>query len=1153
MPKQCIHVLMCFTGLFYLVNGDVIVDTESGKVAGKEVKSIVSGEKYYSFLGIPFAQPPVGALRFKAPVPHEGWNNILEAKKEKPSCAQFNIPSFDNRHGFCGKEDCLYLSIHTPRLPTGEDSDLPVIVFLYNENFRTSYNNSKDYGPDFFMNENVIIVTVNHRLGAFGFLAFGDELLPGNHGLRDIITALQWLQKNIKYFGGDAAKVTLMGHQGGAAIADILMHSNKATKLFNSVILQSGTAWSPVSFTKDPKAKAISLTENLEDKATDSKSIIERLSDVSAQDIATNELLCIHPDEAREYQIGVLPFAPVIEPEHPDAVITKYPEENTDPIDIPIMIGYNSREAIETSARFLHKPNYLTFADRDFIFLKPIRTGFHFQINDKVYFEAIDEIKDYYFDEGYVKISKPGEYLTYMNDVSTMYPIDYTLRAYLNVSRSAIYYYMFDFDGELNYRKKSILKEAITLDGTWGASRGDELCYLFVCNPIKKTYKRLLEEGDSDEIKVLQGMVRLYANFARTGNPTPPGDEFTWKPATKENKEILVISEELKMVNNLYEDKISFWDNFFAKYKAKAVDGIVKDNDKDELYKDTIELILKQGALSGLEEKSFLNEKTYYSFRGIPYAEPPVGPLRFKPPVPLQTWENTLIAHKNKPTCFQFSYRGRNNEQPGFSGSEDCLYLSVYTPNIKGSAPVVVFDYNDNFKTGFNGSDTYSPDFFIEEDVIVVTINHRLSIFGYLTTEDDSLPPNAGLKDFILGLRWIQDNIEDFGGDPSRVTLMGNRGGATLAHILLYSKKATGLFSGVIMQSGSATESVYFDNNLREKAFKIGELLNITTDNSEELVEKLQLVDASLLLSKEGNVLDENLMEAFQMTIHPFAPIVENDGPDAVFTSLPENAEIVNDVPIILGFNSREGLDLVSHYLMEPKLIDNNNNILFVFPNRVDFRFDRNSTVFKKAMEEVQNYYMKDGHLHYGNILEYSIYVEDLLQNYALHTSVEQLSLTLKSNVYYYLFDYRGLLNENSEYISRRLRFSMEHWGATITDELCYLHLCSRIKKTYEELKHLPSEQPEFKMLRKMVKMWTNFAKKRNPTPAAIDDKNILKNIKWDPIDKNGAYNYLHITKKLSMKEYLMEQRSNFWEKFLKKYRQMAKNGLVLSEEHIEL
>ncbi|CAH2241960.1 jg9078 [Pararge aegeria aegeria] len=517
-----------------------------------------------------------------APVPHPGWNDVLEAKNVRKNCAQFYLPQRNVKsYGFTGDEDCLHLSIHTPKPPNNENN-LPVIVFLYNENFRVSYNATKEYGNDFFMKEGVIIVTVNYRLGSLGFVSFEDKLLPGNNGLRDIIMALKWIKENIKNFGGDPSKVTLMGNYGGGVIVDILLHSPKAKDLFSAAIMQSETSFNPLYITNNPKKRAIALSEHLKEKATTSESFIERMSEISAFRITESELLSVDADEARAYQRGVIQFGPVLEIEHDDAVFTKLPEDNPLELSIPVMIGFNSREAIEMVERYLHMPNFLTFADRDFVLLFPRRVSYHFKINDNIYHKAIEDVKDFYFEEGYVKISKPGEYITFLGDMTSFYPIDYSVRKYTNTSDTSIYYYMFDYSGELNFRKKKILEEAVTLDGTWGASTGDELCYLFVCQAQRKMYKQLLESGDSEEIKVLRTMVKLFTDFAKTGNPTPPGSDFIWKPATKDNKQCLVISDKLKMQPNIYKDRVKFWDDFIEKYEKLAVNGVVKDI-KDEL------------------------------------------------------------------------------------------------------------------------------------------------------------------------------------------------------------------------------------------------------------------------------------------------------------------------------------------------------------------------------------------------------------------------------------------------------------------------------------------------------------------------------------------------------------------------------------------
>lgn len=417
----------------------------------------------------------------------------------------------------------------------------------------------------------------------------------------------------------------------------------------------------------------------------------------------------------------------------------------------------------------------------------------------------------------------------------------------------------------------------------------------------------------------------------------------------------------------------------------------------------------------------------------------------------------------------------RMGEQFGMSGSEDCLYISVFTPNLNASAPVIVFEYNDNFKTSFNGTEAYSPDFFMEEDTVVVTISHRLMVLGYLTTEDNIIPPNAGLKDYIMGLNWVKDNIQQFGGDPNRVTLMGSRGGAILAEILLYSKKAENLFNSVIIQSGTALENEFFSENSRSKAFELGEKLNITADNSQMLLEALQKMDIQTIYNKVSDVITQDGDDFFT-----FSPIVENNYPEAVITSIPEKSKIINDIPVMIGMNSREGLDLITQYLFQPQLMGEvGQDFLFLFPIRTNYKFDMKSNVYKNATKEIINFYFKEGHVYYGNILEYSVYIGDILQNYALNLAAKKLSEKMKSPVFYYMFDFRGQLNENSDYIARHTPYPLKPWGATITDELCYLHFCTRIEENYQNLLKLVSEQPEIKVLKKMVRLWTNFAKSR--------------------------------------------------------------------------
>lgn len=391
-----------------------------------------------------------------------------------------------------------------------------MVVFV-NEQFRFATNISKELGPDFFMKENVIIVSVNYRLASLGFLSMEDDLLPGNNGLRDVILALKWIRENIHNFGGNPNKVTLMGQQEGAALVEILLHSPKAKGLYHGAIMQSGTMWNSMLFTGKARERTIEFSKQMEEDATTTTFMLKRFADVSAEKLLESEHMAVHADEARAIQRGIIPFGPVIEHNHPEAIISKLPEEGPININVPVMIGYTSREGLEMNKSFFVKPQWLTFADRDFLVMMPIRTGFHFTINDKIYFRGINDIKKFYFEEGYIKNSNPGEYITYMSDVLSFYPIDYAVRKYSNESKSDVFYYTFDFNGELNMRKIDAIKEAKSFDGSWGATVGDDLCYLFVCKNIKKAYKKVMEEEDSEEMQVLNNMVRMWANFAKTG------------------------------------------------------------------------------------------------------------------------------------------------------------------------------------------------------------------------------------------------------------------------------------------------------------------------------------------------------------------------------------------------------------------------------------------------------------------------------------------------------------------------------------------------------------------------------------------------------------------------------------------------------------
>ena len=186
-------------------------------------------------------------------------------------------------------------------------------------------------------------------------------------------------------------------------------------------------------------------------------------------------------------------------------------------------------------------------------------------------------------------------------------------------------------------------------------------------------------------------------------------------------------------------------------------------------------------------------------FRGVPFAEPPVGALRFKAPVKMKAWSGERDATKFGPAAMQATATAE--------ASEDCLYLNVFTPEVlKEPLPVLVWIHGGGFTGGHASAEIAR---FAKEGVVAVSVAYRLGVFGFLDVspllgESYAGSANNAVRDLILALAWVRDNIEAFGGDPARVTAGGQSAGGKLTDILLGTPSAVGLFQQGISESGGA-------------------------------------------------------------------------------------------------------------------------------------------------------------------------------------------------------------------------------------------------------------------------------------------------------------------------------------------------------------
>lgn len=199
------------------------------RIGQGQLRGVVDGD-HRSFSGIPFAAPPVGDLRWRAPRPPVSWAGTRDATRPGPECAQI-----DGNGKLLGSEDCLYLNVHTP---TDAGGRRPVMVWVHGGGFVSGTGG--DYDPTRLVQQGVIVVTLNYRLGALGFLAGGDDPAAGNYGLADQQAALRWVHDNIGAFGGDPGNVTLFGQSAGAFSVCAQLASPQAHGLFQKAIIQSG-------------------------------------------------------------------------------------------------------------------------------------------------------------------------------------------------------------------------------------------------------------------------------------------------------------------------------------------------------------------------------------------------------------------------------------------------------------------------------------------------------------------------------------------------------------------------------------------------------------------------------------------------------------------------------------------------------------------------------------------------------------------------------------------------------------------------------------------------------------------------------------------------------------------------------------------------
>ncbi|KAK5645312.1 hypothetical protein RI129_006612 [Pyrocoelia pectoralis] len=510
---------------------------------------------------------------------------------------------------------------------------------------------------------------------------------------------------------------------------------------------------------------------------------------------------------------------------------------------------------------------------------------------------------------------------------------------------------------------------------------------------------------------------------------------------------------------------------------------------------------VKQGKLKGKVCIDF-DGRPFYSFQGIPYALPPVGNLRFKAPKPPKQWSGIRDA-----TIEGESSYSRHHFFFNIVGSEDCLFLNVYTPSLIGPLkPVMFWIHGGGYLIGSGNSDCYGPEYLITEDVVIVTINYRLGILGFLSLNDPSLevPGNAGLKDQVMALRWVKENIDQFGGDPDNVTIFGESVGGGSVHFLMLSPMGKGLFHKAIIQSGSAIGN---RGRGQYSTPSIANVLNLQTVSDAKILNILMDMPVEELFELQEKVPDRYQVRYFR----PFGAVVEQYvNPDTFLAKEPldiiKSGEY-NHVPLMIGFTSREGYFAKQKYNISQIGGDFEDEILF------SLNVNKDTDLSKEVARKIKNFFYGDEEPSSRNTTPFYLLQSDNMFLRPLYNSVKHHCSTSKYPVYFY----RISIDSNLNFFKKHFRIN-EH-GVSHADDIGYLftHLFSP--------KIVPGSIEEDGM-KVFVKLWTTFAKTGNPNPTTPHP---LINVTWKPAKKNEL-NFLDIGENVTVGVNPESTRMRFWD-----------------------
>ncbi|XP_033763981.1 acetylcholinesterase-like [Pecten maximus] len=540
------------------------------------------------------------------------------------------------------------------------------------------------------------------------------------------------------------------------------------------------------------------------------------------------------------------------------------------------------------------------------------------------------------------------------------------------------------------------------------------------------------------------------------------------------------------------------------------------------------------GEMEGIVK--IVRNENVYQFRNIPYAKSPTGNLRFAKPIPHGPWSGVLNATRFGPSCLQFPYRNAiyNKYKPNLEMSEDCLSLNVYVArniSVTANRSVMVWIHGGSYYIG-QGSLYDGSYLALTGDVVVVTLNYRLGAFGFMASPKHGIYGNYGLWDQRLALKWVQSNIEYFGGNPKSVTIFGQSAGGFSVSLHAILPVNEGMFHRVISESGSPEGSFTIWKSAAYTSEALIKLSHCDISNSTLIC--MQNRSASGIVSDHHFLVSPRFLNTyFQL---PSGPVVDNDlihmDPTSMLmnkTSL--NYQFFRSLDFMTGNVDTEGsisINIVQTYIA---MYDD----IYIGMSR--------DTFCKYYLPGLTKFYFGEMNISVASDFLCSLYgssnpPEQALN--AMHTYADAnfLAPAVRSLVEHSEDNY---FTNSFQYLFRRpdidpaIRHLYEHFtnGSTHGAETAYLFGL----EDYQELYNISVMPADISLSKTMLKYWTNFAKTGNPSADDVP--------RWDNYDVTRQ-NYVNLDINITQGQHLYESRVDIWLKKLPKFLQGRIPGIIV-------